>query len=112
MAQTRGSHVATDQDCRADVPAFSSEFCQIVLGLLQLCVVTEQNRISNRYVSSFSSMGQFHFIKQLAVVHSIKSTLFVEKINEQCASVISKNVARTFSAERQVLVFATLCLPA
>ena len=68
-------------------------------------VVTEQNRTSNRHVSHFSSIGQFHFIKQLAAVRGINCTPFMEKINEQCVSAIPKKRCKNFPSRKTNLGF-------
>ena len=107
VSQIRGSCTMTSQDCKEDVAVFSNEFCRIFLGLMQLYVLERCYGAE----PPFSSIGQFQFIKQLAVVRSINCTQFVEKINEKCASAIVKNFAQAFPAKRRVLAFRAAAYP-
>ena len=68
----------------------------------------EKNRASNRYISPFPSIGQFHF-KQLVVIRSIKYTPVIEKLYEQYAFAIAQKRCKNFSSRKTSLDFLQCC---
>lgn len=66
----------------------------------------EQNGASNKHISPLSTINQFHFITQLAVVCSIK---YGKKIHGQYGPLQSQNIV-AFPAEK-VLAFQDASYP-